>query len=152
MPRVKLFEPLASEGQSSEVIANSVKEGLRVRISDDWILRRIELHHIVTAIRAFIYITFSSTAERLNSVLLPLFHSSCVSIFYYWHTLAGMNPVASNTVATKVSDALYGVGFVANLHLIRLHSFLDLLSDVSESHINARRLDSGVSCVFYSRK
>lgn len=149
MPWVELFQPLASERQSAEVILYCVKQGFCIGISDYWILWRVKFHHVVTAIDIFINIAFSSATKSFNCILFSFFHFRSITILNYWNTFTCVNPVASNTVTTEVPNAFNWVCFVSDLNFIRLHSFLNLFTNVSQAHINTCRSYSSVSCILY---
>ena len=59
-----------------------------------------------------------------------------------------MDLVALDGVTAEVLDALDLVGLLLNLHLVRLHHFLNLLADVSQTDVDAGGFDSRVGRVF----
>lgn len=150
MSWVKLFQPLSTECQGSKIISNRIKQSLGVCVSNYWILWSIEVEHIMTTVHVFINISLTSASEGLNCILFPLLHSFGITIFYNWHTLTSMNSIALNTVPTKISNTLNRVCFVSNLNFVRLHRFLNLLSDISQTNINPGCFNTSVSSIFYS--
>lgn len=102
----------------------------------------------MAAISVFPYLPFPCGAEGFNGVLLSFFHSVLIVTFNNWHTLACVNMIAIDTVTTKIFNTLDWISLAFNFNLIGLHSFLNCLSNFSESRINSSMSDSSVSGVF----
>jgi hypothetical protein len=51
-------------------------------------------------------------------------------------------------VTTEIPNAFHWVCFVSNLYFVRLHSFLNLFTNVGQAYINTCRSNSSVSSIF----
>lgn len=82
---VVLFEPFAAKSKSSVVLFNGVEERLSLVLTEDRLVGRVEVEHIVTTIDIVVDKTFSSGAESLNGKLLAFLHACSVSVLDNGH-------------------------------------------------------------------
>jgi len=102
----------------------------------------VEVKHIVAAINVMINVAFACTSESLDGVLLAFLHTACVSILNNRYLLAAVDAPAKHIMPIQVAHTFNRISFVVDFDFEALHGLLDLLTDVSQTNINASSLDA----------
>lgn len=148
MPWVKIFQPFSAKRQSTKILVDNA-EKLLSRCISDWTFFEVEALHVVATIDILPDVSLSSRPECLDSILLSFLHLVLIGALDNRHTLTRVNLVPLDAVTAKVLDRLNTICFALDFDFVRLHGFLNSLTDFAEPSINAGMANSSVSCVFY---
>ena len=100
-----------------EFVFDLGEQGLRLRIPN-WHIATILIDHIMTTIRCIEDSSLACGPERLDCEQLAFFHLRRLATFYDWHTLASVDRVWTNRMATKVMYGFDWVYFVTDFDLM----------------------------------
>mmetsp|Transcript_16785 Transcript_16785/g.53685 ORF Transcript_16785/g.53685 Transcript_16785/m.53685 type:complete len:252 (+) Transcript_16785:740-1495(+) len=147
---IRALQPAAAEGQRAERLAD-VRGELTCPGGAQRDERRIRVHRIVRALHRFDHVATASGAEGFDCEDLPLLHLDGFVALDNGDTLASVDVVGSDGVATEVADASNLVHFSVDLDLVALHHLLNCLSHVAQANVNACGLDPRVRCILHCR-
>ena len=99
MSREEFFEPFPAEGKRTKFLFDNSKKLIGLRVSN-WFPIVIKFEHVVTAVVVFPDLALTSGAEGFDCVLLSFFHPVLVWTLDNWDTLAGVDVIATDTMAT----------------------------------------------------
>jgi len=146
-----LLEPLTTESKSAILAIDGVEEAASFAVTNGNRVIPVEITHVVTAVDVFVDVALTGRAERLDSILLTLDHANVVlRVLYDVHRFAGVDFVAFHAVTAKVLDTFHWERLIANGHLVRLHRFLDLFTDLTEDGIDTGGLDTSLCRFLHS--
>mmetsp|Transcript_2590 Transcript_2590/g.4296 ORF Transcript_2590/g.4296 Transcript_2590/m.4296 type:complete len:310 (-) Transcript_2590:667-1596(-) len=149
-PSVISLQPSAAKSECSERTSDMRQKLLGRRHAQGYV-RSIKRLHIVTAFQVLYNVSSAGGAKCLNRIALAFFHLGHFTTLNDGNTLARMNLVRRDGMSLKVAAALDFMCLAVNLYFVRLHYFLDSLTDIAQTNINACGLDTrfgGLPCGF----
>ena len=114
-----LFKPLAAEGESAILTVDHVEKSTSFAITNGRSVIPVKISHVVTAVNVLKHVALAGRTERLDRILLALYHAHMVlSILHNVHRLARMDFIALHAMTAQVLDGLHWESLVANGDLV----------------------------------